>query len=102
MLIAGGRNKGADFAVLRPAVAKYCEQVLLIGESAAPLREALEGAGAVEDVGELTSAVEAAARMARPGQIVLLSPACASFDQFAGYAARGAAFRQALRRVLAP
>ena len=102
VLIAGGRNKGADFAVLRPAVAKYCEQVLLIGESAAPLREALEGAAAVEDVGELTPAVEAAARMARPGQIVLLSPACASFDQFASYAARGAAFRAALRRVLAP
>lgn len=102
VLIAGGRNKGADFRVLRPAVAEYCEHVFLIGESSALLREALAGACPLDSVGELAPAVAAAARIARPGQIVLLSPACASFDQFASYAARGDAFREALRRVLAP
>jgi UDP-N-acetylmuramoylalanine--D-glutamate ligase len=90
-LIAGGRGKGQDFAPLREPVAAGCASVELIGEAAPALREVL--GGAARDCGDLEHALAAARAAARPGEVVLLSPACASFDQFADFEARGRAFK---------
>lgn len=99
ILVAGGRDKGADFRELRNAVRAHCDRVLLIGEAAEAMAVALGDCGSVECVVDLSSAVERAAQLAQPGHTVLLSPACASFDQFANYEARGRAFAAAVQAV---
>ena len=96
VLIAGGQGKGQDFAPLRAAVARRCRAVLLIGEDAPRLAGVLEGAAPVECLPDLDAAVARAAELAEPGDAVLLSPACASFDQFTGYADRGERFIRAV------
>jgi UDP-N-acetylmuramoylalanine--D-glutamate ligase len=94
LLIAGGRGKSQDFAPLAPVVAERCRAVYLIGEAAREIGVALAGTGLpVEQCGELPRAVESARRAARAGDTVLLSPACASYDQYPDYEARGAHFR---------
>ena len=95
-LILGGRGKGQDFAPLRGLVAERCASVHLIGEDAERIRGDV-GAGELD--GDLGRAVEHARSLARAGDTVLLSPACASFDQFADFEARGAAFRAHVRRI---
>jgi UDP-N-acetylmuramoylalanine--D-glutamate ligase len=100
-LIAGGDDaKQEDFGPLRGPVARCCASVHLIGQSAARLREAL---GTGEDRGDLEHALAAAGAAARPGEVVLLSPACASYDQFADFEARGRRFKElvAARRTKA-
>ncbi len=92
VLVAGGSSKGGGFEALRPAVARACSHVLLIGETAPALATALAGCCAVEEVGEMERAVARAHQVARSGQTVLLAPACASFDQFANYGERGDRF----------
>jgi UDP-N-acetylmuramoylalanine--D-glutamate ligase len=93
-LIAGGRGKQQDFSPLAPVVAERCAGVYLIGEAAGELEAALAAAGVpLRDCGDLGSALEAARSAARPGDTVLLSPACASFDQYADFEARGDHFR---------
>lgn len=89
-LILGGQGKGQDFASLRAPVEERCARVYLIGEDAARIGEAVGGAPCET----LKRAVEAAARAAQPGEVVLLSPACASFDQFEDFEARGRAFKE--------
>src|SRR5690606_28110569 len=85
-LIAGGRGKGGDFLALRDPVAEHCAAVYLVGETAGRLRADLEPAGVpVHDAGDLERAVDLARAAARPGDVVLLSPACASFDQYADF-----------------
>ena len=92
--ILGGRGKGADFRPLAAAVARRCRAVYLIGEAAGELAEALEPAAVpLHDCGDLEHAVSAARAAARPGDVVLLSPACASFDQYERFEARGEHFR---------
>jgi UDP-N-acetylmuramoylalanine--D-glutamate ligase len=92
VLIAGGQGKGADFNVLREAVARHCRRVVLIGEDAMKLEQALRGAVDTVRASSMADAVNKAAAAARPGDTVLLSPACASFDMFSGYEERGEAF----------
>jgi UDP-N-acetylmuramoylalanine--D-glutamate ligase len=93
-LILGGQGKGQDFTELRGAVERSCAAVYLIGQDAPVIAAALEGIGvALEHCGDLERAVPAARLAARPGEVVLLSPACASFDQFADFEARGERFR---------
>jgi UDP-N-acetylmuramoylalanine--D-glutamate ligase len=99
VLIAGGRDKGSDFRPLRAVVQRCCSAVLLIGEAAPQIRDAIGDVVTTELVGDLASAVTRARALAVPGTTVLLSPACASFDQFASYAARGDAFRAAVREL---
>jgi len=99
-LIAGGQAKGQDFTPLAAPVAERCRAVYLIGEDAPALAGALPGA-AVQACGTLERAVTAAAAAALPGDVVLLSPACASFDQFRDFEARGDRFRD-LARAAAP
>ncbi|HEX8975030.1 MAG TPA: UDP-N-acetylmuramoyl-L-alanine--D-glutamate ligase [Solirubrobacteraceae bacterium] len=93
-LIAGGRGKQQDFGPLAGVVAERCAAVYLIGEAAGDLRAALAPSGRpVRDCGELAAALAAATEAARPGETVLLSPACASYDQYPDFEARGEHFR---------
>ncbi len=93
-LIAGGRGKQQDFSPLAPLVSERCRVVYLIGEAAPDLAAALGATGIqLHDAGTLDHAVESARAAARAGEAVLLSPACASFDQFADFEARGEHFR---------
>ncbi|MFL5821950.1 MAG: Mur ligase family protein [Solirubrobacteraceae bacterium] len=93
-LIAGGDGKGQDFTPLRPLVAERCRAVYLIGEAAPQLQRALSDSGVpAHRVGDLATAVQAARDRAQTGDTVLLSPACASYDQFRDFEARGQAFR---------
>jgi UDP-N-acetylmuramoylalanine--D-glutamate ligase len=93
-LIAGGQGKGQDFSALGDAVARVCAGVYLIGEDAPELAVALGAvAPPVRDCTDLPRALHAARAAAAAGDVVLLSPACASFDQFADYEARGQSFR---------
>jgi UDP-N-acetylmuramoylalanine--D-glutamate ligase len=95
-LIAGGRGKRQDFSALAAAVVQRCRAVYLIGEATEELADALAPAADVplHRCGELASAVRAAAVSARPGDTVLLSPACASYDQYPNFEARGEHFRE--------
>ncbi len=93
VLIAGGDGKGQDFAPLLHVVDARCRAVLLIGRDAPDIARALAGSrAAVERVGTLDAAVTRAIALARPGDAVVLSPACASLDQFANYVERGERF----------
>jgi UDP-N-acetylmuramoylalanine--D-glutamate ligase len=100
VLIAGGDGKGQDFAPLAAAVARHAAAVLLIGRDAPRIREALAGTGVpLTDCASLQEAVEVAASTVRPGEAVLLSPACASFDMFRNYAHRAEVFTAAVQRI---
>jgi UDP-N-acetylmuramoylalanine--D-glutamate ligase len=93
-LIAGGVGKEQDFAPLRELVAERCRAVYLIGEDGGRIGEALAATGVpLTDAGDLPRALEAARAGARAGDVVLLSPACASFDQYTSFEARGEHFR---------
>jgi len=92
ILIAGGEGKGADFDTLRAPVKEYARAVVLIGRDAAPIEKALGGVVPVVHAQDMPAAVRAARRLAQPGDVVLLSPACASFDMFRNYEHRGQVF----------
>ena len=98
-LILGGRGKGAEFAPLRAAVAAKARRVYLIGESADALRHALDLPERIEHSETLDRAVAAAAERAAAGEVVLLSPACASFDQFESFVERGRSFQRLARTL---
>jgi len=93
-VILGGSVKGASFEALRAPVAERCAAAYLVGEAAPALASDLQGTVALHECGTLERAVQRAAAAARPGEVVLLSPACASFDAFADYEARGRRFRE--------
>jgi UDP-N-acetylmuramoylalanine--D-glutamate ligase len=98
--ILGGSLKGGGFEGLRPAVAARCRACYLIGEAAERLAIDLAGTGVpLHRCGELEAAVADASAAARPGEVVLLSPACASYDQFRDYEERGDRFRSLLPRA---
>ena len=99
VLIAGGQAKGQDFAPLKEAVEQHCRAVVLIGEDAAQIQEALADCVPVTQAENMADAVGQAKRMAEAGDSVLLSPACASFDMFSGFEERGRQFAAAVRRA---
>lgn len=99
ILIAGGQGKGQDFAPLGRAARRRVRLAILIGEDAAAVAEALRGVCDVVYATTLEAAVSVAAASARPGDKVLLSPACASFDMFKGFANRGEQFVRAVAAV---
>jgi UDP-N-acetylmuramoylalanine--D-glutamate ligase len=94
ILIAGGVTKGCDFRPVREAVRRGARLVILIGEGMADLEEAWRPAVNTVRGHDLETAVRLAQDAAREGERVLLSPGCASFDQFANYAERGERFGQ--------
>jgi UDP-N-acetylmuramoylalanine--D-glutamate ligase len=99
--ILGGRGKRADYAPLAAALAERAAAAYLIGEAAGELRAALAPTGVpLHGCGDLERAVAAAHAAARPGDVVLLAPACASYDQYTSFERRGEHFR-ALVRALA-
>jgi UDP-N-acetylmuramoylalanine--D-glutamate ligase len=99
LLIAGGQGKGANFSQLQQAVARHCKLLVLMGEDAPLLQQALSASVPVVMVSSLEEAVGVAATQAQPGEVVLLSPACASFDMFSGYMQRGEVFSALVRRL---
>jgi len=101
VLIAGGEGKNQDFSPLAAAARGKVRHAVLIGRDAAQIAAALEGVCPVERCATLEAAVQAAARAARPGDTVLLSPACASFDMFRDYAHRGEVFAAAVQELAA-
>ncbi|MDS4071441.1 MAG: UDP-N-acetylmuramoyl-L-alanine--D-glutamate ligase [Candidatus Competibacter sp.] len=100
VLIAGGDGKGQDFTPLRAALADKVRAVVLIGRDAPSIATALGDTVPLRSAADMEQAVAMAAELARPGDSVLLSPACASFDMFGGYEERGAVFVAAARRMV--
>ncbi len=96
-LILGGRNKGGDPAELAEVVARKVRRIYLVGEAAAEIEAVLGRQSEALMAGDLRSAVAAARESALPGEAVLLSPACASFDQFRDFADRGRRFQDLVR-----
>jgi UDP-N-acetylmuramoylalanine--D-glutamate ligase len=96
-LIAGGSLKGGGFGGLRPAVISRCRACYLIGEAAEQLENDLKDTVPLHRCGDLEHAVAAATAAAQPGDTVLLSPACASYDQFKNFEERGDRFRDLVR-----
>ncbi len=99
VLIAGGDGKGADFAPLREALAAKARLVVLIGRDGPLIAKALGDAVPHVFAEDMEAAVTRAAKDSRPGDTVLLSPACASFDMFSGYEERGRVFAEAVGRL---
>jgi UDP-N-acetylmuramoylalanine--D-glutamate ligase len=99
--ILGGRYKGGDFADLAPVLRARGRAVIAIGEAAPRITEALSSVVPVVSCGSMREAVRRGLVLARPGDTVLLAPACSSFDMFEDYAARGRAFKDEVRRLAA-
>lgn len=99
ILIAGGQGKGQDFSKLKKPVAQFVKLVALYGEDAAKIASELQGSSEIEQFDSLENAVAKAAASAQSGDIVLLSPACASFDMFSGFEQRGQRFQSAVKAV---
>ncbi len=98
-LILGGRDKGSDFGMLVAGVGRKARRVYLIGEAAERLEASLASTAPLERSGDLAAAVRASAGKARSGEVVLLSPACASFDQFPSFNERGEHFQEQVRAL---
>lgn len=100
ILIAGGVTKGCDFRPVKDAVARSTTLVILIGEGAAEMEAAWRHAARTFVAGDLETAVRLARERVHPGQRVLFSPGCASFDQFDNYVHRGNTFRELVGRIV--
>jgi UDP-N-acetylmuramoylalanine--D-glutamate ligase len=101
VLIAGGRDKGGSYEPLAQVMKQAGRGAVLIGEAAPKLRDALAPVVPVEIAASMEAAVAQAATMARSGDAVLLSPACASFDMFRNYQHRAEVFRSAVKNLIA-
>ncbi|MCX6560394.1 MAG: UDP-N-acetylmuramoyl-L-alanine--D-glutamate ligase [Candidatus Aminicenantes bacterium] len=99
VLILGGKDKGTDFAPLRPALAGRVRSIVLVGVAKDKIRRALEGVAPMAEARDYREVVEAAYAAARPGDVVLLAPACTSWDMFADFEQRGETFKREVRRL---
>ena len=100
-LILGGRDKDSDYSELKPLLAERVKRVYTIGEAAAKIESQIGDAAPVLSAQTLESAVRKAADLAAAGDIVLLAPACASFDQFSSYEHRGRVFKELVQSLAA-
>ncbi|HMD87400.1 MAG TPA: UDP-N-acetylmuramoyl-L-alanine--D-glutamate ligase [Terriglobia bacterium] len=98
-LIMGGKDKGAPYTPLLPLIKDRVREVLLIGAAAPVITEQLAGQAELVQAGDLTTAVYEAFARSRPGDTVLLAPACSSFDQFKDYEERGRVFKELVKRL---
>ena len=96
-LILGGKDKGSDYTVLNELLRQRVKRVYTIGTAAEKIQSQIKDAAEVVAAGTLDSAVKQAAASAQPGEVVLLAPACASFDQFHNYEHRGRVFKELVR-----
>lgn len=99
ILIAGGLGKGADFSPLVPVVKQFVRDVVLIGRDAPLLKKALDGAAKLSNADTFEQAIHQAYKVALPGDVVLLSPACASMDMFKDYTHRGDCFVELVNQL---
>jgi len=99
LIILGGKDKGSDYTVLQPRLREKAVLALLIGAAASKIEKQIAGSVAIEQAGTIERAVETAANAARPGDVVLLAPACASFDQFQNYEHRGRVFKELVHQL---
>lgn len=99
ILIAGGQAKGADLSEMRPLLAKYVRHAVLIGQDAKSIASQWQGAVSFEHVSSLQDAVKAARQHAQTGDVVLLSPACASLDMFKNFEDRGQQFMTIVKEL---
>ncbi len=97
-LILGGKDKGSDYTALSPLLRERVRAVYTIGSAAEKIESQLRGVVSMHSCGTLDGAVNAAAAAARPGEVVLLAPACSSFDQFENYEHRGRVFKELVNR----
>lgn len=97
VLIAGGQSKRADFSILRNVVKRYVKHVILIGEDAPRLEKAIQGYTKISRAFSMEESVKQSTDVAKPGDVVLLSPACASYDMFAHYEDRGDVFMEIVK-----
>lgn len=100
ILIAGGQGKGMDFSPLRNVMTKYVKTLILFGEDASKIANALAGSTELMMVSDLSEAVTQANTLAQAGDNVLLSPACASFDMFRNYEHRGEVFTELVKKLM--
>jgi UDP-N-acetylmuramoylalanine--D-glutamate ligase len=104
VLLLGGYDKGGDFESLRPVLAQRGDRlraVVTFGKAGPDIAQRIEGAGRIVRAGALADAVRAAAETAQSGDVVLLAPACASFDAYSGFDQRGDDFRALVDRLAA-
>jgi UDP-N-acetylmuramoylalanine--D-glutamate ligase len=99
LVILGGKDKGSDYTVLQKPLREKAILALLIGAAADKIEKQINGSVAIERAGTLDNAVEIASHAARAGDVVLLAPACASFDQFENYEQRGRVFKELVRKI---
>jgi UDP-N-acetylmuramoylalanine--D-glutamate ligase len=99
VVILGGKDKGADFTLLRRPMRGRVRKVILIGQAKGKIRAALESFAPLEDAPNLREAVRLGFESASRGEVVLLAPACASFDMFKNFEERGRAFKREVRRL---
>jgi UDP-N-acetylmuramoylalanine--D-glutamate ligase len=98
LIILGGKDKDSDYSVLQPALRERSVLALLIGAAAEKIEQQISGSVALERAGTLERAAEIASQAARRGDVVLLAPACASFDQFENYEHRGRVFKELVKQ----
>jgi len=99
-LILGGRDNGADWASLAPHLRRHARRILPVGEAADTIRKALADSAEMEPCGTVAAAVRVGLENARPGDVVLLSPGCASFDQYRNFEERGDDFRSVVEALM--
>jgi len=99
LIILGGKDKGSDYTVLQTPLREKAILALLIGAAGDKIEKQIAGSVAIEQAGTLERAVETAAHAARAGDVVLLAPACASFDQFQNYEHRGRVFKELVHQL---
>ena len=98
-MLAGGVDKGGDYAPLRGGIRKQVRRLVLFGEAKEIIARALGAVTETVIVDDIEAALGDAAAHARAGDVVLLSPACSSFDQFRNYAERGKVFKNLVRQL---
>lgn len=101
-IILGGKDKGSDYTVLKRLLAERVKRVYTIGAAAEKIESHIAGATEILRTGTLEHAVRRATELAQPGDIILLAPACASFDQFTGYEQRGRVFKELVTALQVP
>ena len=98
-LILGGKDKGSDYTVLNDLLRERVKRVYTIGAAAEKIESHIQGAAEIVHAETLDNAIRRAAAVAQPGDIVLLAPACASFDQFQSYNHRGRVFKEVVHSL---
>jgi UDP-N-acetylmuramoylalanine--D-glutamate ligase len=99
VLLMGGRDKGSNFKVLAEPIGKHVKELIVMGEAAEPIKDALGRLIPTRMAESMDAAVAAAFADANPNEVVLLSPGCASFDWYGSYAERGEDFRRAVEEI---